>query len=43
MIILKVYYFFSYSKIIIKGVTYIGDEQIAECEMKIVIDDSKKS
>jgi len=28
---------------LIKGVTYIGDEQIAECEMKIVIDDSKKS
>lgn len=28
---------------LIKGTTYIDNEQIAECEMKIVIDDSKKS
>ncbi len=27
----------------IKGYTFIGDEQIAECEMKIVIDDPRKA
>lgn len=28
---------------LVKGITFVGEEQIAECEMKIVIDDSKKS
>ena len=28
---------------LVKGTTFVGEEQIAECEMKIVIDDSKKS
>lgn len=28
---------------LIKGFTYVGDEQLAECEMKIVIDDPRKA
>ena len=28
---------------LIKGYTFLGDEQIAECEMKIVIDDPRKA
>ncbi|MCG8573256.1 MAG: hypothetical protein MI810_00110 [Flavobacteriales bacterium] len=28
---------------LIKGTTYVGEEKIAECEMKIVIDDPRKA
>ena len=32
-----------FSVTLVKGVTFVGEEQIAECEMKIVIDDTKRS